>query len=175
MIYWYRLFASTSDVPWKLMVSPTNNDNDHNHDSHGHQLQFSNSGYLLVFVGPSTPTQQAHMGWFYNCPSSAGSFPLTFFTGHTRLRWQSTSSESALDAACLGESFDCVRGCLGFIPKEDAFGVEEWPEISEAYSRVVTNVVDTVGPAVVAIKHKDGRGQAASVSCVTSPEVMVSQ
>lgn len=28
-----------------------------------------------------------------------------------------------------------------------------------AYSRVVTNVVDTVGPAVVAVKHKDGRGQ----------------
>lgn len=32
-------------------------------------------------------------------------------------------------------------------------------EALDAYSRVVTNVVDTVGPAVVAIKHKDGRGQ----------------
>ncbi|CAJ1338544.1 unnamed protein product [Effrenium voratum] len=32
-------------------------------------------------------------------------------------------------------------------------------EALDAYSRVVTNVVDTVGPAVVAVKHKDGRGQ----------------
>lgn len=55
-------------------------------------------------------------------------------------------------------------------------------DLSEAYSRVacssafilhrwwqiqlqlqVTNVVDTVGPAVVAIKHKDGRGQVAAI------------
>lgn len=29
----------------------------------------------------------------------------------------------------------------------------------DSYSRVVTGVVDSVGPAVVAVKHKDGRGQ----------------
>ena len=29
----------------------------------------------------------------------------------------------------------------------------------DAYSQVVTNVVDTVGPAVVAVKHRDGKGQ----------------
>lgn len=29
----------------------------------------------------------------------------------------------------------------------------------DAYSRVVTNVVDTVGPAVVAVRHRDGGGQ----------------
>mmetsp|Transcript_595 Transcript_595/g.1608 ORF Transcript_595/g.1608 Transcript_595/m.1608 type:complete len:365 (-) Transcript_595:12-1106(-) len=32
-------------------------------------------------------------------------------------------------------------------------------EVLDAYSRTVTGVVDAVGPAVVAVKHKDGRGQ----------------
>lgn len=29
----------------------------------------------------------------------------------------------------------------------------------DAYSKIVTNVVDTVGPSVVAVQHRDGRGQ----------------
>merc|ERR1719310_1735809 len=38
-------------------------------------------------------------------------------------------------------------------------GVRACAAALDAYSKVVTNVVDTVGPAVVAIRHRDGSGQ----------------